>query len=263
MTNINFAHSCDPLRKPLFLDLHSQIYGLLKLRSWLRKEFAASVDLLEVFEPRLPGAIQAALEQCEQVEVSSRASALTREQHNRQMAEIDWRRSEIYKDADALGNDAWRETLHDGESLDAHRARLRYCEHCLGQLRDRIGALRASTTVMDPFSMLAEKHELDDDELELLTCLYFRQFDSPLPIDGASILGEVIGRQWAVHRAQAMLFDESRLVAGGLVEVVERGRGALDSTFAVSKWVNLVISGLHPEHPHLEVEWRETKERTA
>lgn len=263
MHDINFPHPCDPARKPLFLDDYYRMYGLMKLRAQVRQEYCQAIDVAEEWPPRLPDELQAALEELEQETERVRARRLPPEAHERAMAELDWRRDEIHARADALGVGAWQAAMGDVETARACKARLRYCEHCLARVRERIAALQASTKLMDPFAMLADKHGLDDDELELLAFLYFRQFERPEPIAGALLLGEVMGRQAGVIRGQAMLFDEGRLVAGGLVEVAEKGRGALDSTFAVSRWANLVISGLHPEYPHLQVEWTVTEGRTA
>ncbi|MBL0159930.1 MAG: hypothetical protein IPP47_22995 [Bryobacterales bacterium] len=179
------------------------------------------------------------------------------------MQEIEAQRDAVFARADTLGIGAWQATMKDLDSPHTCRARLRYCEHCLAQVRKQIEELRANTSLLDPFAMLEEKYNLNDEEVELLTHLYFRQFERPKPIEGAVLLTEVLGRQSGAFRGQAMLFEASPLIASGLAEVVERGSGTMDSTYAVSRWANLVISGLHPDHPHLEITWRVSAGRCA
>jgi hypothetical protein len=261
MTTINFPHPCDPSHKPLFLDLHYQIYDLMKLRHMLRQEFCQSVEAAEWYEPRLPPDLQSALETLERAADQVRAGATDFEAHRRGMKEIEARRGEVFALADALGARVWLAAMTELESPHTTRARLRYCEHQLAQVRVRIEALRAATSLLDPFAMLEERFNLCEEEMELLTFLYFRQFERPQPIEGARLLLEVLGRQSGVFRGQAMLFEASPLVANGLAEVVVRGSGPMDSTYAVSRWANLVISGLHPDHPHQVVTWRVTAGR--
>jgi hypothetical protein len=258
MTHINFPHPCDPIRKPLFLDLHYQVYDLMKLRSQLRLEFCQAVEPSEMYEPRLPADLQAALEALERAADGVRANTNDVAAYRNGMQQIEAQREAIFARADALGVGAWQAEMRDVPVPHPVRARLRYCEHCLAQVRGRIEALRASTSLLDPFAMLEEKYGLDDDEMELLTFLYFRQFERPKPLEGAVLLSEVMGRQSGVFRGQEMLFEASPLIASGLAEVVERGSGVMDSTYAVSRWANLVISGLHPDHPHQVVEWDAT-----
>jgi hypothetical protein len=263
MTNINFPHPCDPNRKPLFLDLHYQIYDLMKLRYQLRLEFCQAIEPSEMFEPRLPAELQAALEALERAADDVRAGASNAGMHHRALQEIDTRRDEIFARADALGIGAWQAEMRDAMAPHTVRARLRYCEHCLAQVRARIEALRTSTSLLDPFAMLEEKCGLDDDEVELLTFLYYRQFERPQPLTGVVLLSEVMGRQSGIFRGQEMLFEAWPLIANGLAEVVERGSGVMDATYAVTKWANLVISGLHPDHPHQVVEWKSTAGRST
>jgi hypothetical protein len=179
------------------------------------------------------------------------------------MQEIDARRDEIFARADTLGIGAWQAEMRDAMAPHTVCARLRYCEHCLAQVRGRIEALRASTSLLDPFAMLEERYKLCDEEVELLTFLYFRQFERPQPLTGAVLLSEVMGRQSGIFRGQEMLFEASPLIANGLAEVVERASGVMEATYAVTRWANLVISGLHPDHPHQVVEWASTASRST
>lgn len=263
MTSPNFPHPNDPTRTPLFPDLYFQYHDLMKLRSDLRREMCEALELSAGFEPRLPAALQAALEQIEAEAHTARAALNDADAHSVAMHDLDRRRSEIFQIADQLGTKAWQGTTTDAPAPDACRVRLRYCEHCLGQLRARINALRAGTSLRDPFALLDEKFDLTDDELEILIHLYHRQFERPEPVTGAALLGEVIGRQSAMFRAQSLMFDTAPLLANGLLAVIRRGCGTLDTTFALSRTANLIISGLHIDYPLQDVRWTETTGRPS
>jgi hypothetical protein len=203
--------------------------------------------------------MQAMLEQIEHEDNSEREPAPDTDEQREAKRDREARRAAIFAAAHATGVRTWQ-----GESTDvvdplACRVRLRYCEHCLEELRGRIAALAGRTALRDPFGILESKFGLTDDELEVLIFLYFRQFEQPRPINGAELLGAVIGRQHAVYRGQSILFDASKLLANGLLAVVERGSGTFDTTFALSRTANLIISGLHVDYPLQDVKWTVTR----
>jgi len=248
MTNPNFSHPADPSRVPLFPDLYYQYYDLLKVRAQLRQEMSQALEASYWCEPRLPPQVQAQLEQLEHEADHDRDH-----DHDR-----DARRARIFAAAHATGLKAWQGESTDIPDPTACRVRLHYCDYCCEQLRARIETLRANTTLKDPFNLLDEKFDLTDDELEILIFLYHHQFERPEPITGAALLEAVIGRQSSVFRGQAILFDASTLLTGGLLTAVTRGNGALDTTFALSRTANLIISGLHADYPLQVVRWTVT-----
>lgn len=46
--------------------------------------------------------------------------------------------------------------------------------------------------------------------------------------------------------------DPTCLIENNLIERIDKGYDALSSTYAISNYANLIISGLHKELPHVE-----------
>ena len=240
---------------PCFQTIYRNLHHLLTLRRRLKDELAEAESPAAALDPRLPDALQAALEQLEHETAALRAATPDTEDRQRVLDLLKGRRAELFARADALGTRAWCGEAPDIPDVTACRVRLRYCEHCLAGCRRQIEELRERTALKDPFLMLEEKFSLQDEELDALVHLYHRQFEPAPPITGSELLAVAFPRLEAAYKGQAILFETSNLLGHHLIEVVERRGDPLASTFALSRVANLIISGLHVDYPLQEVAW--------
>ena len=268
----------------LFLDLYYQYYDLLKLRSNIRREYSKCFEYGDMQDPVLIGELECDLQVLEKEEIDLlNDTKLELDEKTPKLKQIDKERNKIFKKLDKHGINAWCgfkiEPDFEPDDGRKHKVQLRYLNHKIEKLKKQIEELRKDTTVKDPFFYLEEKYLLTEDELEILIFLYFNNFDDAEPIRGDLLLFIIIGKQRNLFNAQSLLFDKSGvdisnddlskvlpetkcLIENDLIQKVESGFDALSSTFAISRYANLIISDLHAELPHLDVKFNlKTKKR--
>ena len=277
MNTKHFNHPNEPKNIYLFLDLYYQYYDYIKLRSHVCREHSKYYEYGEIQVPVLIGELECDLQVLEKEEIDLlNNTELEFDDKIPTMKEIEKERIKIFKKLDKHGINAWcgykiePESENDGNRK--YKIQFRYLYYKIEKLKKQIEELRKDTTVKDPFFYLEEKYLLTEDELEILIFLYFNNFDDAEPIRGDLLLFIIIGKQRNVFNAQSLLFDKSGvdisnddlskvlpetkcLIENDLIQKVESGFDALSSTFAISRYANLIISDLHAELPHLDVKF--------
>lgn len=282
MTTNYFSHPNGKNKTFLFLDLYFQYYDLLKLRSHIRREYSKCFEYGDIKDPALIGELECDLQVLEKEEIDLlNDSELDLDEKTPRMKQIEKERVEIFNVLDKHEINAWSgykiEPDFEPEDGRKYKIQLRYLYHKIENLKNTIEDLRKNTTSKDPFFYLEEKYLLTEDELEILIFLYFNNFEDAEPIRGDLLLFIIIGKQWSVFKNQSILFDKSGddisnddiskvlpetkcLIENDLIQKVDKGYDALSSTFAISRYANLIISDLHAELPHIEVKFN-LKER--
>ena len=139
------TESVDPMPShttPCFQTIYRNLHHLLTLRRRLKDELAEAESPAAALDPRLPDALQAALEQLEHETAALRAATPDTEDRQRVLDLLKGRRAELFARADALGTRAWCGEAPDIPDVTACRVRLRYCEHCLAGCRRLEAACR-------------------------------------------------------------------------------------------------------------------------
>jgi len=270
-------HPNEPNNIYLFLDLYYQYYDYIKLRSQICRENSKYYEYGESQDPVLIGELECDLQVLEKEEIDLlNNTELELDDKIPAMKEIEKERIKIFKKLDKHGINAWCghkvEPEFESDGDRKYKIQIRYLYYKIELLKNQIEDLRKDTTIKDPFFYLEEKYLLTEDELEIIIFLYFNNFDDAQPIRGDLLLFIIIGKRWNVFKAQSLLFDKSGvdisnddlskalpdtkcLIENDLIQKVENGYDALSSTFAISRYANLIISGLHAELPHLDVKW--------
>jgi hypothetical protein len=247
---------------PSFLDLHYQYYDLLKLRGQV---YALCNEVLEygsIIDPKLIGDLECDLEVIRAEEIKLRGSILTIEEMKPRLESLHSEKDEIFRKLDSYGRNAFVDFQENPPSSNTYQIQIEYCNYKINALRKRIEEFGTKTSLRDPFQHLEKCYNLTPEEVELLIYLYFSNFEHGSAIKGNILLGNVIGLQQNVFRDQSFLHPDSSLVRHVLVTTVEKGYDWMSSTYAVSPRANLIISGLHPDFPHLDVQWKSTPKQS-
>jgi hypothetical protein len=247
---------------PSFLDLYYQYYDLLKLRGQV---YALCNEILEygsIIDPKLIGDLECDLEVIRAEETKLRASILTVEEMKPGIESLQSQKSEIFRKLDSYGRNAFLDYQESPPSANMYEIQIEYCNYKINALEKKIEEFRTKTFLRDPFQHLEISYNLTREEMEVLIYLYFSDFEHGSAIKGNILLANVIGRQQNIFRDQSFLHPDSSLVRHDLVTTVERQYDWMSSTYAISPKANLIISGLHADFPHLDVQWKSTPEQS-
>ena len=269
MCTKQFSHPYAPGKTKLFLDLYFQYFDLMKLRVQIRRNLANCFEYGNIDNPVLIGSLECDLQVIEKEEIELLSDAkFESKETQKKLQDLESERKEIFDSLDQHGINAWMHYKSDPDCDPddgrEHKIQLRYLHHKIEVVKQQIEKLRQSTKLVDPFHYLESTNQLTEEEMEIIIFLFYSNFEDAQAIRGDILLEIVFGRQWGVYHDQCLLFDESvedgcdddllneaapkkSLTEHNLVQRVESGYDSLSSTFAISNYANLVISGIHTE----------------
>lgn len=275
-SSIYFQHPNSPRQNYLFLDLYYRYYDLIKLRSNIYQKLSALYEYGEINNPVLIGNLECDLQVLEKEEEELYNSQRSFDEIKKEKKKIEKKRIEIFEKLEQHGINAWRghkiePKKNDEEEYEItrYKVQLRYIIYKINKTKEEIRDLQKTPKLKDPFNYLKNKYGLINKEIELLIFLYYHNFEHAEPIRGDILLLTIFGKQVYMFYGQQLLFsdpgksifdgefgkdipDPTCLIENNLIERIDKGYDALSSTYAISNYANLIISGLHKELPHVE-----------